>query len=519
MGMFRMIFLFGALALWLSVGTVFSAEQPSGNWTQLTKSDLSAWREPTGDWQGGGDVFVKSTSDTLFSSKPGAGVILNGSKGKTLNLISKIEHSDVEAHVEFMIPKGSNSGVYLMGRYEIQVYDSWGVKQPKYIDCGGIYERWADGKGYEGRGPRVNASRKPGEWQTFDIVFRAPRFDASGKKTANAMFVKVAHNGTVIHENVEVTGPTRAATFEDEKPTGPLMLQGDHGPVAFSNVRLRPLRPDYENALRGEVTDETYKRIARYQFGDDREDILLLEEVVRKCPPGQHNQIEAKLIETLKSPDSTKDAKISVCRILRQIGTVRCVSTLANMLTDKDLSHMARYAMQGVPDGEVDAAFRAALDNVSGNVKVGLIGSIASRGDRAAVPQLAKLLNDQDQAVAGAALMALGRIGGPEAAKALAEAKVSDALKQTRADAYLLCADKMAAEGKAAQALAIYREMLSEGNTIPIRIASIQGIVRVGDDPAARAAIPSLIQAAESNSRAVSEAAQRALKTLRAKKD
>ena len=66
----------------------------------------------------------------------------------------------------------------------------------------------------------------------------------SGKKTANARFVKVVHNGTVVHEDVEVTGPTRAAAFSDERPTGPLMLQGDHGPVAYRNVWLRPLASD-----------------------------------------------------------------------------------------------------------------------------------------------------------------------------------------------------------------------------------------------------------------------------------
>jgi hypothetical protein len=70
------------------------------------------------------------------------------------------------------------------------------------------------------------------------VTFRAPKFDASGTKTANAVFVKVVHNGKVIHENVEVSGPTRASGFGDEKPTGPLMLQGDHGPVAYRNIRL-----------------------------------------------------------------------------------------------------------------------------------------------------------------------------------------------------------------------------------------------------------------------------------------
>jgi hypothetical protein len=73
------------------------------------------------------------------------------------------------------------------------------------------------------------------------VVFRAPGFDEQGRKTGNARFVKVIHNGAVVHENVEVTGPTRAAMFNDEKPGGPIMLQGDHGPVAYRNVWIRKL--------------------------------------------------------------------------------------------------------------------------------------------------------------------------------------------------------------------------------------------------------------------------------------
>jgi hypothetical protein len=208
---------------------------------QLTGKDLSAWRKPTGDWQVVGGVSLDAAKPQALLTQPGEGVIINGPKGRTLNLVSAAEFGDAEIHVEFCIPKKSNSGIYVMGRYEIQIYDSYGVTKDEYpgIECGGVYPRWINDKGVNGHSPKVNASKPPGEWQSFDILFRAPRFDATGRKIENARFVKVTHNGKVIHENVELTGPTRAAALEDEKPTGPILLQGDHGPVAYRNLRVR----------------------------------------------------------------------------------------------------------------------------------------------------------------------------------------------------------------------------------------------------------------------------------------
>jgi hypothetical protein len=202
---------------------------------------LSVWKK-TGEWAEAGSIGLhpadsKKLVAVSYSEPPK--IIFNGTKGKSIDLVSKEEFGDCDLHIEFMVPQGSNSGVYLMGRYEIQVFDSWGKEKVEHSDCGGIYQRWKDNTGYEGRPPKVNASKKPGEWQSFDITFRAPRFDADGKKIENAKFVKVVHNGKVVHENESLSGPTRAAHFEDEKPTGPLMLQGDHGPVAFRNIRIK----------------------------------------------------------------------------------------------------------------------------------------------------------------------------------------------------------------------------------------------------------------------------------------
>jgi len=205
----------------------------------LTGADLSAWRESTGSWQVVGEAVMDPANEKLIATKPGSGVMVNGPEGKTENLISKEEFGDMQAHVEFMIPSGSNSGVYVAGLYEIQILDTFAAKQPNYGDCGGIYQRWdetKEPKGFDGHPPLVNAALPAGQWQSFDIVFRAARFDESGKKIANARVEKVVHNGIVIHQDVELTGPTRGSMYPDERGKGPILLQADHGPVAYRNI-------------------------------------------------------------------------------------------------------------------------------------------------------------------------------------------------------------------------------------------------------------------------------------------
>lgn len=206
-------------------------------------ADMAGFRLPAGDWQAAGGVGLSPTNARSLAVESGAGMIVNGLRGATRNLLTEAEFGDVEAHIEFLVPKDSNSGAYFMGRYEVQILDSHGKATVGSGDCGGLYASCSEPKpDWAGRPPAVNASRKPGEWQAFDVVFRAPRFDAAGRKVASARFVKVIHNGRLIHENVEVPRPTCAAWALDERPVGPLMLQGDHGPVAYRNLRLRPVQ-------------------------------------------------------------------------------------------------------------------------------------------------------------------------------------------------------------------------------------------------------------------------------------
>ncbi len=211
--------------------------------------DLAGWHPQDGKestWLTTRGVrWERLLSPTRLISVPVAGDrMLNGPLGRTANLVTDEKFGDVELYIEFMISKGSNSGVYLHGLYEIQVFDSHGSTEPmKTSDCGGIYHRWIDNKGVGGSAPRVNASRRPGEWQSFQAWFRAPRFDAGGNKTENAKFIRVLHNGILIQENVEVEGPTRAHMNLPEALRNPIMLQGDHGPVAYRNIYIRDLRP------------------------------------------------------------------------------------------------------------------------------------------------------------------------------------------------------------------------------------------------------------------------------------
>jgi hypothetical protein len=191
-----------------------------------------------------GDATVDPRNPRRLVAQPGSETIVNGPMGRTKDIVTREKFGDIEVHLEFVVPRGSNSGIKLEGLYEIQIADSWGVKEPTASHCGGIYPRAELLPRYhhidKGVPPRVNAARPPGEWQTLDIVFQAPRFDAQGKKTASARFVKVLLNGTLVQDNVEVSAPTGHAWTKPEHATGPILLQGDHGPVAFRHVRVRP---------------------------------------------------------------------------------------------------------------------------------------------------------------------------------------------------------------------------------------------------------------------------------------
>jgi hypothetical protein len=187
--------------------------------------DLSQWQSANG---GDAKWLVK---DAYMEVAP-----------RTGDIVSRAEFGDMQLHVEWATPavvKGDgqgrgNSGVFLQGRYEVQVLDSFNNTTYFHGQAGAVYKQYP---------PLVNASRKPGEWQTYDIIYHAPKFDEGGNVLKKAR-VTVLHNGVLIQDDVEILGST---THEEVQPTyskhgkAPLRLQ-DHGnPVRYRNIWVRPL--------------------------------------------------------------------------------------------------------------------------------------------------------------------------------------------------------------------------------------------------------------------------------------
>jgi hypothetical protein len=201
------------------------ADPPSDAIVLFNGQNLSRWQSADGS------AAKWKVVDGYAEVAPGTGDILTRDK-----------FGDSQLHIEWatpIVPKGEgqergNSGVFLMERYEVQLLDSYDNKTYYHGQAGAVYKQHA---------PLVNASRKPGEWQTYDIVFRAPKFDEQGKVIERARLT-VFHNGVLIQNNVEIYGITyndRPALYIPHSPQEPLRLQ-DHGnPTRYRNIWIRRL--------------------------------------------------------------------------------------------------------------------------------------------------------------------------------------------------------------------------------------------------------------------------------------
>ena len=253
-----------------------------------------------------------------------------------------------------------------------------------------------------------------------------------------------------------------------------------------------------------------FAAMVAYKADQGREAFTACEAQMRGASAAKLAAIEAGLLKVLADPKATFDARQYVCRLLRRCGSDACVPALAKLLADKKLAHMARYALQYLPGEKAAAAMRANLSKATGGQLRSAIDSVARRGDRKAVATIAKFASGSDQAVASAAIAALGRIGGSEAAKALATLKPAKANTRVWADAYLKAADSLAAEGKTADATAVYEKMYASGPETMTRVAALGGLARTGGAKA----VPTLLAALKDKNADIQRAGGRFLMTV-----
>lgn len=226
----------------------------------ISFQDLTAFKNPGKSWQTAGNVYADLDKTDKLDIKQGIGILVNDpGRRDGQDLYTKNQYGSIDLEVDFMMAKGSNSGIYFLGQYELQLNDSWGFKPVTSGENGGVYERWDEERpegeqGYQGYAPRQNVSKAPGLWQHLEVSFQAPRFDDNGVKIENAKFIYVRLNGVTIHEDLELFGPTRGSMDAKEKSTGPLRIQGDHGAVAFRNMMITSF-----DKPRPELTDLNYK--------------------------------------------------------------------------------------------------------------------------------------------------------------------------------------------------------------------------------------------------------------------
>jgi len=216
-------------------------------------SNLDAFEKPGENWLIASDLttdFNKSTAKFVS----GSGIVVNTPAKGATDLVSKVQlEGDVEVDFDFLTTKGSNSAVYIMGRYKIQLSDSWPETQNPLSKIGVIDVNKAENSiSFHTEQPISNVGKAPGLWQHLKVKFKSPTFDSSGKKVDKASFAEVYLNGVLIHQSIALEGPSDGAIFNNESTKGPLIFQADENHVlAFRNISYKSFQEEPVQQLTG----------------------------------------------------------------------------------------------------------------------------------------------------------------------------------------------------------------------------------------------------------------------------
>jgi len=228
------------------------------------------------------------------------------------------------------------------------------------------------------------------------------------------------------------------------------------------------------------AVETALKTLKTYDWGADPAILKPIDEaiVATHDNPAARQALEKGLVDALAGGIS-RSAQDYVCRRLRVVGTARSVEALAALLPAEETSHIARYALERIPDEKAVAAMRDALPKVNDKLKPGLIGSLGKRRDKKSVKAIAKLLGDSNLQVAQAAAEALGLIGTPPAARELSAfvKKAPATMKLCAADACLICAQQLLADGEKSAAMALYKGLKGDDQPAHVKTAAMRGML------------------------------------------
>jgi HEAT repeat protein len=248
---------------------------------------------------------------------------------------------------------------------------------------------------------------------------------------------------------------------------------------------------------------DIYQALVTREFGTAAQQMTAVEKEISNARPDQYAPIEAKLIAVLETPEATMPGKQFACQMLRIVGSARCVPAVGGLLTDSRLSHLARQVLVGMAEPAVDQALQDALGKTQGSLRIGIINTLGDRRDRSCLKALAALLDSSDEATAPAALNAIGKIGGTEAADLLEGAKMAGPLKAAWAQAFLRCASSVAAAGEPDRAEKMYRALLEGDAPMPVRAGAFAALAQMQKEQA----VPLIVKTLSSSEAMLRQAA------------